>query len=114
MGWIIAAALGYVWFRNQPSTASAIASAGNAATQAGAALQTVATDITGDPIAPNHKAIAPGILTYNAGAPLPVPPQMAPIPPSPIIPPLPVAPRLAFSAQRFALTSGLRQMIELE
>lgn len=35
MRWLIAAVLAYVWFKNQPSTASAIASAGSAATQAG-------------------------------------------------------------------------------
>jgi len=108
MGWLIAAGLAYLWLKNQPSTASAIASAGNAATQAGAALQTVATDITGSPIAPNQANVAPSVLSDTAMAPLPGAPQ--------IVSPLPVAPRvtLPVSAQRFALTGGVRQLMEME
>lgn len=112
MGWLIAAGLGYLFFKNQPSTSNAIASAGSAATQAGAALETVAIDITGSPIAPNHANIAPGVLSENAGAPLPVPPKMAPVTFPVVIPPLPVAPRfsLPVPAQRIALSAAVRQM----
>ena len=108
MPWVIAGIIGLLLYKKNQG--AAVASA--AQTQP----QSVAVDYNGDPVAPNQKAIAPGVLTYNPGAPLPVPPQMAPVAPSPIVPPLPVAPRfsLPVSAQRFALTGRVRQMMELE
>jgi len=110
MRWLIATALVYVWFKNQPSTASAIASAGSAAQTAGAALQTVASDITGNPVAPNQANIAPSVLSDTAMAPLPGIPQMQTVSPSP------VAPRFSLSvtAQRIALSSAIRKAFVIE